>query len=88
MTYKGDNIPEGVLIVFPMHHHTRRLEIDEQIIAHHRKGLSHIIDLRSFETKNLALEGKGSIVADHRNNRFFVSLSPRSNEEVLRELLR
>lgn len=88
MTYKGDNIPEGVLVIFPMLHASRRLEIDDFIITSLKKGLRHVIDLRGFENQNKALEGKGSLVTDHRNNRFFVSLSPRSNEDVLREFLR
>ena len=48
----------------------------------------NIIDLTHFEQENKALEGKGSLVMDHRNHRFYCSLSTRSNIDVINELLR
>ena len=46
-----------------------------------------MIDLTHFESSNQALEGKGSLVVDHRNKRFFCALSQRAHIEVGNELL-
>jgi len=47
----------------------------------------HIIDLTHFEEQGLALEGKGSIVYDHRNRRFYCAISNRCHIEVVNELV-
>ena len=51
------------------------------------KGYEHIIDLTHFEEESLALEGKGAVVFDHRNRRFYCARSQRSSTKVIDELV-
>jgi hypothetical protein len=50
-----------------MKHHSRQLERDQEIIMELSKNYKHFIDLSMWEEKELALEGKGSLVFDYRN---------------------
>ena len=87
-TFKDSvNFPSGVLVLFPMKHNSRRIERDQAIIEKLRKDFEKVIDLTHFEESNLALEGKGSIVADHLNKKFYIALSSRAHMEVVNELL-
>jgi len=86
-THKNDDIPEGVFILYPMKHLTRQLERDAAIIAKLRENYKHFIDLSHWEQKDLALEGKGSLVFDYRNQKIYCSLSPRACKEVLDDLI-
>jgi len=70
-----------------MKHPSRRRERDRAMINKLKQGLRHVIDLTHFEIDDKALEGKGSLVADHRNRRFFCALSPRSHEDVVNEFI-
>ena len=51
------------------------------------KDYRYLIDLTHFEEQGLALEGKGSIVFDHRNRIFYCALSDRCHLEVVNELV-
>jgi hypothetical protein len=73
-THKNDDIPEGVFILYPMKHESRRLERDQQIIEELRQHYKHFIDLSGWEDKGVALEGKGSLVFDYRNAKIYCSL--------------
>jgi hypothetical protein len=86
-TYKGESIPEGVLIICPMKYQSRRDERVPELIERLSASYKHTIDLTHFEEKGLALEGKGSIVFDHRNRRFYIILSNRACQEVIDELV-
>jgi len=57
-----------------MKHHSRQLERDEIIIERLRKQYKHFIDLSHWESKGMALEGKGSLVFDYRNQKMYCSL--------------
>ena len=82
-TYKGDIIPKGVLIIHPMFYESRRKERDPTLIAKIAKGYEHLIDLTHFENDNMALEGKGAIVHDHRNRCFYIAKSNRAHVPVI-----
>jgi hypothetical protein len=85
--YKGESIPEGVLIIHPMKYKSRRNERTPELIARLQKGYKYTIDLTHFEEQGMALEGKGAIVFDHRNRAFYSARSNRSNIEVMEELV-
>ncbi len=73
-THKNDDIPEGVFILYPMKYVSRQLEKDKQIIEKLRENYKHFIDLSYFEEQGLALEGKGALVFDYRNQKIYCSL--------------
>lgn len=66
-THKNDDIPDGVFILYPMRHVSRQMERDQEIIEQLSKDYKYFIDLSNFESQELALEGKGSLVFDYRN---------------------
>jgi len=78
-THKNDEIPEGVFILYPMKYKSRQLERDAEVISTLRKNYKHFIDLSHWERKGLALEGKGALVFDYRNQKMYCSLSPRAS---------
>jgi hypothetical protein len=86
-TYKGESIPGGVVIIHPMKYKSRRNERTPEIIGLLKSQYEHTIDLTHFEDQGLALEGKGSVVFDHRNHKFYSALSNRCDIEVLNELV-
>jgi len=73
-THKNDDIPEGVFILYPMKYVSRQLEKDEEIISNLRKSFKHFIDLSKWEKEGKALEGKGALIFDYRNKKFYSSL--------------
>lgn len=73
-THRNEDIPEGVFILYPMKHEARQLERDEAIITELRSHYKHFIDLTHWEKNGAALEGKGSLIFDYRNAKFFCSL--------------
>lgn len=73
-THKNDDIPEGVFILYPMKYVSRQLEKDEEIINNLRKSFKHFIDLSKWEKEGKALEGKGALIFDYRNKKFYSSL--------------
>ena len=86
-SYRGENIPGGVLILHPMIYQSRRNERTPETVAHLRSKFEHIIDLTHFEKSGLALEGKGSIVFHHRAHCFLVARSNRASVQVIDELV-
>lgn len=73
-THKNDDIPEGVFILYPMKHPSRQLERDQEIIESLSKNYKHFIDLSHWEDKGKALEGKGSLVFDYRNQKVYCAM--------------
>ena len=86
-THKNEDIPEGVFILYPMKHPSRQLERDQQIIEELSKNYKHFIDLSTWEKDGLALEGKGSLVYDYRNQKIYCALSPRACKAVIDDLI-
>ena len=85
--YKGESIPEGVLVIHPMKYQSRRNERTPEIIEQLKRGYKHVIDLTHFESQGKALEGKGAIVFDHRNRKFYTARSNRADVDVVNELV-
>ena len=80
---RGNICPSGMLTIFPMHHPSRRIERDPKIISELSKECKHILDLTKLEENGEFLEGKGSILYDHRNCKIYCCLSSRSSETAL-----
>ena len=76
---------DGRIALFPMYSALRREERRHDIVGelskHYR--VTEVIDYSVFEKKGCWLEGTGSLVLDHLNKIAYVSLSNRSNPEVI-----
>src|SRR5438094_3640189 len=59
----------------------RRQDIVEELRQHYR--VTEVIDYSAFEDEGCCLEGTGSLVFDHPNKIAYVSLSNRSNPNVI-----
>ena len=46
-----------------------------------------MIDLTHFENEGKALEGKGSVVFNHRSRCFYIAISNRAHVEVVEEFV-
>jgi hypothetical protein len=77
---------DGRVALFPMYSALRRLERRHDIIDELRKQyrVTEVVDYSSFERDGRCLEGTGSLVFDHVKKAVYVSLSKRSNVEVVR----
>jgi hypothetical protein len=76
---------DGRIALFPMYSALRRRERRHDIIdeLRTRYRVTEVIDYSVFEEKGCWLEGTGSLVLDHLNKIAYVSLSKRSNPEVI-----
>jgi hypothetical protein len=76
---------DGRIVLFPMYSALRRGErrqdIVEELCKHYR--VTAVIDYSAFEDEGCYLEGTGSLVFDHLNKIAYVSLSNRSNPEMV-----
>jgi hypothetical protein len=76
---------DGRIALFPMYSGLRRRErrqdIVEELRKHHR--VTEVIDYSALEDEGCYLEGTGSLVLDHLKKIAYVSLSNRSNPEVI-----
>ncbi len=77
----------GSVITYPMQAENRRLERREDIIVQlsEKFYINRRIDLSGFEADNKFLEGTGSMVLDRKFKIAYACLSPRTNEDVLKE---
>jgi hypothetical protein len=76
---------DGRIALFPMYSALRRQERRHDIISELRKHyhVTEVIDYSVFEKKGCWLEGTGSLVLDHLDKIAYVSLSNRSDPEVI-----
>src|SRR5256885_7209453 len=76
---------EGRIILFPMNSALRRRERRQDIVEELRKHyrVTDVIDYSALEDEGCYLEGTGSLVLDHLKKIAYVSLSNRSNPEVI-----
>ncbi|CAG9332523.1 unnamed protein product [Blepharisma stoltei] len=81
------DVDAPTLILYPMRHPSRRREKRQEFINDLLVDYQNIINLSHFEDQDLALEGTGSLVIDRKNRQIFMSISPRSSEIVLAELI-
>lgn len=82
-THKNSNIPNGLLMIYPMKSESRRIERNEKIISELRKNYENFVDLSHMEKDQNFLESTGSLVIDNLNKRVFCSLSERANLNAL-----
>lgn len=75
----------STLVLYPMFAHNRRLERQKLMSRLGAMGFSEVIDLTAHEAEGRFLEGTGSLVLDREHRMAYACLSPRTNEDVLRE---
>ncbi len=78
----------GTVVIYPMFAENRRLEKRRDIVDDLSKQfqVSSILDYSDHEKENRFLEGTGSIVFDHINKIAYACLSPRTEENIFREV--
>ena len=76
---------DGRIALFPMYSAVRRRERRQDIVDELRKQyrVTEVIDYSAFEVEGSFLEGTGSLVLDHLNKIAYVSLSNRSNPQMI-----
>ena len=80
---------DGTVVLYPMLAPSRRPERRRDIIDKLVAGgfrVSRIIDLTHHEDHGRFLEGSGSVVFDHTDHNAYANISPRTSEDVLKEL--
>jgi len=77
--------PDGRVALYPMYSPTRRNERRRDVIDELGKfyRISALVDYSSYEQRGLYLEGTGSLVLDYVNRIAYVSLSKRSDRELV-----
>jgi hypothetical protein len=80
--------PEQVAILYPMFAPNRRLERKKTVFQAIQEHAPRIrwIDISPRERENRFLEGTGSMVFDRGNKRAYACRSPRTDEELLRQV--
>lgn len=80
---------DGTVVLYPMASANRRAEVRRELIAEleEREGfrVERVIDLTPLATKELHLEGTGSLVLDRTARVAYACLSQRTSPEALRE---
>jgi hypothetical protein len=74
VTMRDENYPDGVLLVFPMRHLSRRDERKPEIINRLRQDYATVIDLSAYEGEELFLEGNGCLRYVRKQNLLSESL--------------
>src|SRR5437870_13300847 len=80
---------DGTVVLYPMMAPSRRPERRRDIIDKLQASgfrISRLIDLTHHEDQGRFLEGTGSVVFDHADHFAYANISPRTNEDVLKEL--
>lgn len=80
---------DGTVVLYPMFAPSRRPERRRDIIEKLESSgfrVSRVIDLTHHEQHGRFLEGTGSVVFDHTDRLAYANISPRSSEEVLKEV--
>ncbi|CAI0942394.1 citrulline utilization hydrolase CtlX [Serratia ficaria] len=80
-------LEDGTIYTFPMEAHNRRRERRMDIIADLTRDyrVMRRIDLSDFESRNIYLEGTGSLILDHVSRIAYACRSSRSSEKAGRE---
>ena len=93
----GSNLPDSadagsrVVVLYPMFAENRRAERRQDIIEALTGAVAPscasaaLLDLTSYEKRNLFLEGTGSLILDRNEHLAYACQSPRTCEEVLEE---
>ena len=82
--------PDGRVVLYPMYSPTRRQERRRDVIDELGQiyRISALLDYSSYEQRGLHLEGTGSLVLDYVNRVAYVSLSKRSDRELVERFCR
>ena len=79
---------DGTIIVYPLlaanRRHEKRTEVVEQVAARHPQA--KIVDLSSYEERNMYLEGTGSMILDRKHKIAYACLSPRTFDGPLQKV--
>ena len=94
-THKNSDIPEGLLVVYPMLAPSRQKEENEEILARLKPDYQHYLHLPSFYKKTIfpgeyegrALEGTGSLIFDTVNKKIYCAISERADEQLIDDFL-
>ena len=78
---------DGTVVLYPMFAENRRKERKAHVTASIEKkfNITQTIDLSGFEASEQFLEGTGSMVLDRENRLAYACLSPRTNENAMRD---
>jgi hypothetical protein len=78
---------DGTVIYYPMYAVNRRLERKQHVIDTIRRlfEIKSQVDLSPYESKNIFLEGTGSMVLDRDYKIAYACLSPRTDKKVLED---
>lgn len=74
-----------ILVIYPMYANNRRLERDKLMQWINPYDYDEVIDLTGYEQDHMYLEGTGSLVLDRDHHIAYACISPRTNEDVVRE---
>jgi hypothetical protein len=78
---------DGRIVLYPMYSPSRRFERRRDIIDALREKyrVTEVVDYSGYEARGCFLEGTGSLVLDHANRVAYVSLSKRSDPELVKK---
>lgn len=76
---------DGTVVTYPMHAPVRRKERQEEYLRRlsEKFAMHRHIHLEGYESKNIYLEGTGSLILDRPNKLAYACLSPRTHKDVL-----
>ena len=75
-----------IAMLAPSRRPERRRDVIDKLQASGFRILAGVIDLTHHEDHGRFLEGTGSVVFDHADHNAYASISPRTNETVLKEI--
>lgn len=87
VTIRDENYPDGLLLVFPMRHMSRRNERKPEIINRLRQDYATVVDLSAYEEEGLFLEGNGCLRYVRKSKTFYLNLSGRAHLKVAEDML-
>ena len=81
---------DGLIMTYPMFAENRRKERRDDIIDQLKREffVDHIYSFAHWESKNLFLEGTGSLILDRPNKVAYAAISERTSPEVLDDFCR
>eukprot|EP00347_Sterkiella_histriomuscorum_P008666 403344226 len=85
-THRNDEIPNGMVVLYPMKVPTREKEKNPQIIKQLSSQYSVFLDLIR-KIPDQSLEGTGSLVFDYENRKVYVKLSARADADLLQDFI-
>jgi len=82
-THKNENIPEGLLIIYPIKALNRRIEKCPEIIEKLKESYKYFVDLSYLEKENEFIESTGSLIFDHNNRKIYCCYSERATVKAV-----